>query len=133
MGFLSVLKAIGKGSLKVLTVANQVQQTAGAQLIEGAFLPGNVIKLVNSGFASVAGAQVIASEAVHSTELTGPQKMAVALAVFDQAYQDYAKEAGLPAEPAKAQAILQGVYDLLVKVPTAAELAKATPPADQSV
>ena len=119
MGFLSALKAIGHGLHVGVNVAAKVQGTAGAQLIESAFLPVPIVKLISAGVSSVSGAEAIANQAAHTTELTGAQKMAVALAAFDQAYQDYAKEAGLPAEPQKAQAILQGVYDLLVKVPTA--------------
>lgn len=119
MGFLSALKAIGHGLHIGVSYAAQVQNTAGVQLIESAFLPAPVVKLISAGVSSVSGAEAIANQAAHTTALNGPQKMAVALAAFDQAYQDYAKEAGLPAEPGKAQAILQGVYDLLVKVPTA--------------
>jgi len=134
MSFLSVLKSIGKGSLKVLAVTQQVQATAGAQLIESAFLPVPVVKLINSGLTSVAGAQHLASEAVHSTELTGTQKMAIAMAAFDQAYQDYAQESGLPAEPDKAKQILQGAYDLLIKIqaPVSGAATSALPPSTPS-
>jgi hypothetical protein len=127
MGFLSVLKAIGHGLHIVVTDAAKVQNTAGAQLIESAFLPPTIVKLISSGLSSVAGAEAIADQAVHTTGLSGAQKMAVALAAFEQAYQDYSKEAGLPAEPGKAQQILQGIYDLLIKVPTA--LPEPAPPA----
>ena len=116
MGFLSVLHAIGRGSLKVINVASQVQSNQGAQLIESVLIPQPALKLVNAALNSVTGASLLASQVVHSTELTGPQKMAIAMAGFNQAYQDYAKEAGLPVEPEKAQLILQGAYDLLTKI-----------------
>ena len=127
MGFLSVLKAIGHGLHVGVDYAAKVQSTAGAQLIESAFLPPPVVKLISAGVSSVSGAEAIANQAVHTSGLSGAQKMAVALAAFDQAYQDYSKEAGLPAEPGKAQAILQGIYDLLVKVPTALPEPPAAP------
>jgi hypothetical protein len=129
MGFLSVIKAIGHGLHIGVDYAAKVQSTVGAQMIESAFLPAPVVKLISAGVSSVSGAEAIANQAAHTSTLTGAQKMAVALAAFDQAYQDYAQQAGLPAEPGKAQAILQGVYDLLIKVPTALPEPAPAPPA----
>jgi hypothetical protein len=117
MGFKSVMKSIGHGFKVAFGVAEKIQDIPAVQIAESVFIPAKVVALITAAFHSVAGAEVVTETAVANPNLSGAQKMAVAMAAFEAAYQDYSKAAGIPGEPASAQAILQAVYDILNQIP----------------
>ena len=108
-----------------LGIANKVESNPLVQSLEGLFLPPYAVKLVAVGLNAICGAETIAASAASNTKLTGPQKMAVALAAFEQAYEDHCKELGLPVIPGKAEAILQAVFDLLNVIPASVSASPA--------
>jgi hypothetical protein len=81
------------------------------------FLPPLGVKLAAAALHAVAGATTITASAAGNSTLTGAQKMAVALAAFEQVYEDHCKEVGAPVIPGAAQVVLQRAYDFLDVLP----------------
>src|SRR5579872_6908656 len=116
MSFRSVMSAIGQGIGIGVKDAAKIESNPLVQSLESAFLPPTVIKLVADGLNAVSGASTIAAGAFANANLSGEQKMAIALAAFEKSYQDYVTTEGVSPDaaiPAKAQAILQNVFNLL--------------------
>ncbi len=118
MSFLSVIKAIGHGLGVGIKVADKIEQNPLVESLESLFIPAKVVTVIAGALHAVAGAQAISAGAAATANLTGAQKMAIAMAAFNQVYLDYAGPGHLPAEPAKVQAILQLAFQLLDEIPS---------------
>ncbi len=128
MKFWSVIKKIGHDAAVVVGIADKVEQNPLVQGLESMFIPSAAVKLTAAALHAVAGATTITAKAA-SSNMTGAQKMAVALAAFEQVYNDHCAEIGVPPIPGEAENILQKAYDLLdvlpAKLPTTVAAAAA--------